>query len=488
MDKTYIGLSLSSLTPGLESKPVTGVRLLDTNGDITGEAGSESGRVIEAVHPDGTNEMAASILSKITGMVYRPYDGQGAILDPSAELGDGVTVGGMYSILVSMDIDLDTLSAAGIGAGGDDEIDEEYPYKSPIERKIERNYAETRSLITKSNEQILLKVENEISGLSSSFDVKLNSITSQITGLSNSVSSISQKVDNIRLSVSNGKTNSTISLTANGVTLSSETIQFTGDIVFASDLQDGKTTISGNNIKTGTITTDHIKLGGDMDIYMEVDSNDVGGSIGYTTGALGGAGVHLKADGQNLGYGWIYGEVIATDDGAAMLYGGKKAGIYTQVSCAESEVMMQADGEQLAWTGYAFVSKSEKNLGSSGQPWDSIYANTCACDCSDKNKKNTIAYDVDTYDALFDLLKPATFKLNSGTSGRRHLGMIAQDVEASLLDCGISSVDFAGFIKSPRSDGGYDYALRYGEFIALLIWQVQNLKKRVEALENGKGN
>ncbi len=488
MDKTYIGLSLSSLTPGLESKPVTGVRLLDTNGDITGEAGNESGRVIEALHPDGTNDMAAAILANVSGMVYRPYDGQGAILDPSAELGDGVTVGGMYSILVSTDVDLDTLSAAGIGAGGDDEIDEEYPYKSPIERKIERNYAETRSLITKSNEQILLKVENEISGLSSSFDVKLSSITSQITGLNNSVSSISQKVDNIRLSVSNGETNSTITLTANGVQLSSEMIQFTGDIVFKSNLRDGSTTISGDNIKTGTISASYIKLGGDMNVYEDLDSGNVGGCIGYTTGSLGGAGIHLISGGDYANREWWNGEVLVTDDGAALIYGGSKSGIVAQVSCSSSEVMMQADGEQLAWTGYAFVSKNEANLGSSGQPWDSIYANTCACDCSDKNKKNTIAYDVDAYDALFDLLKPATFKLNSGTSGRRHLGMIAQDVEESLLDCGISSVDFAGFIKSPRSDGGYDYALRYGEFIALLIWQVQNLKKRVEALENGKGN
>ena len=255
MDKTYIGLSLSSLTPGLESKPVTGVRLVDANGDITGEAGNETGFVIEALHPDGTNGMAVAILANVSGMVYRPYDGEGAMLDPAAELGDGVTVGGMYSVLASTDVDLDTLSAAGIGAGGGDEIDEEYPYKSPIERKIERNYAETRSLITKSNEQILLKVENEISGLSSSFDVKLSSITSQITGLNNSVSSISQKVDNIRLSVSNGKTSSNITLTANGVTLSSETIQFTGDIVFASNLRDGTTVISGDNIQTGSIRT-----------------------------------------------------------------------------------------------------------------------------------------------------------------------------------------------------------------------------------------
>lgn len=293
MDKTYIGLSLSELTPGLESKPVTGVRLLDTNGDITGEAGNETGRVIEALHQDGTNDMAAAILAKVTGMVYRPYDGQGAILDPSAELGDGVTVGGMYSILASTDVYFDSLCATGIGAGGDDEIDEEYPYKSPMERQIERNYAETRSLITKSNEQILLQVDNKMQGLSSSIDVKLDSITSTVTGLSGdvnslsgnvsslsqSVSTISQKVDSISLSVSNYESSSIINLTANGITISSQTIQFTGDVVFKSNLRDGSTIISGDNIQTGSINAIDLygctlyATEGDNNYYTKMESD-----------------------------------------------------------------------------------------------------------------------------------------------------------------------------------------------------------------------
>jgi hypothetical protein len=325
MDKTYIGLSLSSLTPGLESKPVTGVRLLDTNGDITGEAGNESGRVIEALHPDGTNEMAASILSKITGMVYRPYDGQVAILDPSAELGDGVTVGDMYSVLASEDVHMDTLGAASIGAGGDDEIDDEYPYKSPMERQIKRNYAETRSLIKKSNEQILLQVDNKMHGLSSSIDVKLDSITSTVTGLSGdvnslsgnvsslsqSVSTISQKVDNITLSVSNSESSSSISLNVGGVAVSSQTIQFTGDVVFKSNLQDGTTVISGDNIQTGSINA--IDLYG-CRIYAMEGNKDY-----YTQMEL--DGLTVVTDG--LFKCGLYG----SDNSAELILGNAKAGI-----------------------------------------------------------------------------------------------------------------------------------------------------------------
>ena len=71
--------------------------------------------------------------------------------------------------------------------------------------------------------------------------------------------------------------------------------------------------------------------------------------------------------------------------------------------------------------------------------------------------------------------------------------MISQDVEAVMEQCGISDLEFAAFIKSAARDesmqvieGKYDYALRYTEFIPLLIWQVQALKERVNALERGQ--
>ena len=88
------------------------------------------------------------------------------------------------------------------------------------------------------------------------------------------------------------------------------------------------------------------------------------------------------------------------------------------------------------------------------------------------------------------MLRPVSFRLRKGQSGRTHLGLIAQDVEAAMEAAGLTGIDFAGLIKSPRLDGEgkemdglYDYALRYGEFTALCIEQIQRLKGRVEELE-----
>lgn len=41
--------------------------------------------------------MANDILESIGEFVYRPYDTEWAKLDPAAELGDGVTINGVFS-------------------------------------------------------------------------------------------------------------------------------------------------------------------------------------------------------------------------------------------------------------------------------------------------------------------------------------------------------------------------------------------------------
>jgi hypothetical protein len=112
-------------------------------------------------------------------------------------------------------------------------------------------------------------------------------------------------------------------------------------------------------------------------------------------------------------------------------------------------------------------------------PWEGVCVSTSEQSSSDRNKKNSISYDMEAYDSFFDKLIPAIYKMNNGTSGRYHVGMIAQDVEEALTETGLETTDFAGFIKS---EGG-NYALRYSEFIGLLIWQVQKLKARVVELE-----
>jgi hypothetical protein len=98
---------------------------------------------------------------------------------------------------------------------------------------------------------------------------------------------------------------------------------------------------------------------------------------------------------------------------------------------------------------------------------------------SDAKKKNSIDELPDKYTTLFDNLRPVRYKYNDGTSDRYHTGFIAQDVEQALTDSGIDPKDFAGFIRDEKGD----CYLRYEEFIALAVKEVQTLKKKNDDLE-----
>ena len=202
MDKTYLGRRLEEFSPGIASKPITKVELLDENGDVVGVSGSDTGRTLTALQPDGTNAMAAAILAKVSGYKHIGYDGSKALLDPAVELGDAVTVDGLYVPLIAMDMTFDPMLAPNISAPDADEIDDEYPYKSPTQRQIERNMAKTRSLITKTSEEIMLKVEG-IDGKYTEVKTTLDGLTVTDASGTTKINGSSIKTDNLYVDAAN---------------------------------------------------------------------------------------------------------------------------------------------------------------------------------------------------------------------------------------------------------------------------------------------
>jgi len=114
-----------------------------------------------------------------------------------------------------------------------------------------------------------------------------------------------------------------------------------------------------------------------------------------------------------------------------------------------------------------------------GKLWGTWYLGNSTAITSDENKKNSIEELPEKYSALFDNLRPVRYKYNDGTSDRFHTGFIAQEVEQALTNSEIDSQEFAGFVKN--EDG--ECFLRYEEFIALAVNEVQTLKKKNSDLE-----
>lgn len=191
-EKYYVGKDVTSFSNNGKYKPISRVTLLvDDENSLT--AGDDTGMEIVASCPHATQPMVNALLQAMKGYQYQAYEAGAANIDPAAELGDGVTVGGIYSPLSKLSDD--GRGYADISSPGELEMEDEYPSGGYITQEFNRKIAETRSTITKTSEEINLKVE----------------------GIDGRVSDITQTVDGIRLSVTSasspdGQTTATITL------------------------------------------------------------------------------------------------------------------------------------------------------------------------------------------------------------------------------------------------------------------------------------
>lgn len=370
--KHYIGRKVSHIEKYDETAPISGVALLlDENNQIL--AGDQNGFVLDITCPYGTQAMANDILAKVRGHTYKGFRAENAPLAIDAELGDAVTVDGLYSVLAQRSVNFGPGHFSEIAAPGENELRHEYNYLTPTE-KLQRRIAGTNSRITKTAEQIRLEVEDEVKGLSSSLELTATTLTAKIndvnnglsskieqttstlttqinntkTGLSSEIkqtadtltskitavdgrvttvkqsvdglstrvsglngkySTLQQKVDSFTLSVNNGSTSSTITLKAGSATISSQTITMNGLVTFTG-LSQGTTTIDGACIKTGTIDADRLNLTGEI-VFTDLDWNAQNKINGAASNAADAlSGVDNLANGDFYGGTFINGQTI----------------------------------------------------------------------------------------------------------------------------------------------------------------------------------
>ena len=524
LGKVFVGTRVSDLDTNAPPARISRVNLL-VDGERMYTAGNDTGRTIEKTCPWATQAMAERVLAQVREVDYRPFSAADAMLDPAAELGDGITVGGVYSVLAREAVTFDGLYSADAAAPGGDEVEDEYPYKSRARRQSDRELARIRSSITKTAERITLLVENEVEGLEGKLELTASSLTSEISKTNGQVSSIKQYVDDITLEVVNGSESSRITLKSGSVTIATKTIQMDGLVTFTG-LANGTTTIDGACIKTGLISAERLNLTGaitfgDLDWDTRSTINNAASTASSALSAANSAANAADTANDQL-TAWMYrgttyidgsklmtGTVMASQllggyvgllDSSERTVGGisiayTSTGYGIELSSNTGGIRINAAGNfwvdaypgSLGITSSGIVcgadcvpySSGRYSLGAGGLYWTDVYAENGSIVTSDRSRKKNIQYGLDRYSALFDRLRPVSYQLTDGRSGRTHLGLIAQDVEDALTELGISTNEFAGFVKSPRADGGYDYALRYGELIALLIREVQELKRRL---------
>lgn len=166
--------------------------------DVEHSAGTDTGRTLTITNPWGTQQMANNILSKIKGHQYQPYTATDAIIDPAAELGDGITVNNVYSGIYTQKIKFGPMLTATVSAPEDEETDHEYPYKSKQERTVTRNL---RNLTTELRVQAGL-ISAEVAERKSDVASINGKLTVQATQISAEVSERKSETESLRSSLS----------------------------------------------------------------------------------------------------------------------------------------------------------------------------------------------------------------------------------------------------------------------------------------------
>ena len=301
MDSVFLGRNASSFRRRGQTGTISKVTLVvDEENFFT--AGDDTGDELTADCAWATQDMADAVLAQVGGKQIPGFTADEALLDISTEVGDGLTVCDTYSVAASIESTLDLMDTASVALSVSGDVEQEYAAAGSIERKIARVRKSVTQLTVKAGEisAEITNVENELSnridltasgmdakiedaknGLKNEITATANSLSANISATDGRVTALSASLDSMTLSVSNGSESSTISLVKDGVTVSSKTVKFTGDVIFASDLTDGTTMISGNNILTGTISADRLDISGAINNVME----DGVGAINFVYGS-----------------------------------------------------------------------------------------------------------------------------------------------------------------------------------------------------------
>lgn len=306
-DSVYIGRSAAGYTTTPALARYTKV-VINIDDDTYVEAG-DGDNILELSCPWATAQMATDILESIKNYSYQPYDTDWAKLDPAAELGDGVTINGVFSGIFTKETTFSTLMAARIAAPQDNAVDHEYPYKSQTDRKVTRQFSETRASLRVNADNIAAEVlarENGEKEMRATLQLHATEIAARVTqtGGDNQSFGWSLTADGFILS-SNGQ--QVFKATKNGVDITGKITATSGFIGNGSN----GFTISANAIYNtlsslyGTTTgvyigTDGIALGGKFrvtsngDLYatsgtftgnVYANQIQVGGNAGYIEGS-----------------------------------------------------------------------------------------------------------------------------------------------------------------------------------------------------------
>ena len=201
----FVGKRVSSFDEKKARLPISKVVLwLDSQNAIV--SGDDTGTVIEQNCPYATQEMADNLLSVLSGYEYQPFSASNAVIDPLAELGDGITVNGQHGVLGYQKIYFAPGQLCDISAPGAGEVSNEYAVGGYNKVETNREIKKVGSSITKTAEEIRLEVaafvesvNGDVSELQSSITQTAKDIRAEVSRLETSINGTLESYATIEL-------------------------------------------------------------------------------------------------------------------------------------------------------------------------------------------------------------------------------------------------------------------------------------------------
>lgn len=151
--------------------------------EIEYSAGTETGRTLTLNCPWGTQEVANNILESIKGFQYQPMTAEDALVDPSIEIGDGISANGVYSGVYSLETKFNSNLPATVSAPADEELYEEHTYIPKTEREVTRKFLDFQSQFRIQDGKISAEVEerkSDTKSIRATLEVQAGQITAKV--------------------------------------------------------------------------------------------------------------------------------------------------------------------------------------------------------------------------------------------------------------------------------------------------------------------
>lgn len=291
--------------------------------EIEYSAGSDLGRTLRLICPWGTTEMAENILANVQGYQYQPYTAEGALIDPAAELGDGITANNVYGGIYANHMKFGSRLTATVSAPEDEEINHEYPYKSKPNKEITREAKMLRATLAVEAARISAEVENrksDVEMLTAMLQVQAGLIEAKVSKTGGDASSFGWVLDDSSWTIQANSTD-VLKATRDGLEVYGKITATSGKIggfdIKSNYLSYNNQTWGGTNTYGAYLGTSGIQLGKNFKVDMSGNlyaasgtfaGNVYAGNIQYggSSGTLDGAALTSHSVyGSQIGYNTI---------------------------------------------------------------------------------------------------------------------------------------------------------------------------------------